>query len=125
MDDTKGAVMPIRLNLEAFEHAKALIGEHHVVSDERDAWREHRPSADAEDEFIRRHGLAEYAKWYLGVDDGAGADSKTRYKFPYGDFTNVHHCGVAAVESRAEESQYYEIQVAAADLHVLMDSGRR
>lgn len=116
--------MPIKLNLAAFEHAKELIREHHVVSDEKDAWKEHRPSADAEDEFIRRHGYAEYAKWHLGIDDTAAEDSKARYKFPYGDFKKVHHCGVAAVESRAEESQYYDIQVAAADLHVLLDSGQ-
>jgi hypothetical protein len=95
------------------------------VSDDQGAWREHRPSPEAEDEFIRRHGLAEYAKWHLGIDDGANADSKSGYKFPYGDFKHLHRCGIAAVESRAEESQYYDIQVAAADLHVLLDSRRK
>jgi hypothetical protein len=113
--------MPIKLNLEAFEHAKELIKEHRVVFDEREAWREHRPSAEKEDEFIRQHGLAEYSKWYLGIDAREGGDSKERYKFPYGDFNDVHHCGVMAVESRAEESQYYDIGVAAADLHLLLD----
>lgn len=117
--------MPIKLNLVAFEHAKDLIKHNRVVVDEREAWRAHRPSAEQEDEFIRRHGLGEYAKWYLGIDAREGEDSKERYKFPYGDFQDLHHCGVMAVESRAEESQYYDIGVAAADLHGLLDRKER
>jgi hypothetical protein len=89
--------------------------------DETDAWNSHRPAAEAEDEFIRRNGIEEYAKWHLGIDDKSNADSKLRYKFPYGDFENLHHCGLAAIERRAEESQYYDIGVAASDLHVLLD----
>ncbi|MEN3364035.1 MAG: hypothetical protein V7606_1309 [Burkholderiales bacterium] len=113
--------MPIKLNLSAFEHAKELISKRRVVFDEGIAWKEHRPSAEREDEFIREHGLAEYSKWYLGIDAREGGDSKERYKFPYGDFKDLHHCGVMAVESRAEESQYYDIGVAASDLHRILD----
>ncbi|MEN3295316.1 MAG: hypothetical protein V7642_4569 [Burkholderiales bacterium] len=114
--------MPIKLNLLAFEHAKELIKERRVVADEREAWREHRPSAEDEDDFIRQHGLGEYAKWYLGIDVREGEeDSKERYKFPYGDFKDLHHCGVMAVESRAQESEYYDIGVAATDLHLMLD----
>jgi hypothetical protein len=113
--------MPIKLNMLAFEHAKELIRERRVVADGREAWKEHRPSAEDEEEFIRTHGLNEYAKWYLGIDVREGADSKEIYKFPYGDFKDLHHCGVMAVESRAEESEYYDISVAATDLHGLLD----
>jgi hypothetical protein len=117
--------MPIKLNLMAFEHAKELIKKGRVVVDDRDAWREHRPSAEEEDNFIRQQGLGEYAKWYLGIDIREGEDAKERYKFPYGDFKDLHHCGVMAVESRAEESEYYDIGVAASDLHGLLDSKER
>jgi hypothetical protein len=55
-----------KLNNRAYEHAKALINEGKFVVDERDAWSEHRPSAQQENEFIQRHGFAEYGKWYLG-----------------------------------------------------------
>jgi hypothetical protein len=115
--------MPIRLNIDAFEHAKELIRERRTVFDEQDAWTSHRPTAEAEDEFIRRHGIEEYAKWHLGIDDGDREDSKLRYKFPYGDFENLHHCGLIAIENRAQESQYYDIGVAASDLHVMLDRG--
>jgi hypothetical protein len=117
--------MSIKLNLEAFDHAKELIANDHVVTDESNAWREHRPSTEKEDDFIRQHGLAEYAKWHLGIDDREQEVRKNKYKFPYGDFKNVHRCGVLTVERTAGESEYYEIEIAAADLHAILDSKAR
>jgi hypothetical protein len=57
------------LNRRAFDHAKELVKDGKFVFDERDAWSEHQPSAEQENEFIRRHGFGEYAKWHLGNDD--------------------------------------------------------
>ena len=34
----------------------------------RDDWSEHQPSWQYENEFIRTHGIGEYAKWHLGID---------------------------------------------------------
>jgi hypothetical protein len=59
--------MAVHLNRRAFDHAKKLVNEGKVVLDERDAWSEHQPSAQKENEFIQRHGFDEYAKWYLGI----------------------------------------------------------
>jgi hypothetical protein len=114
--------MTVKLNKTAFEHAKGLIGRGKVVFDERDAWSEHRPSAEAEDEFIRLHGFDEYAKWYLGLDEEARGHTKGRYKFPYGDFENVHRCGVLAAESRAGQYHHDEVESAAAHLHGMIES---
>jgi len=50
--------MTVKLNDRAFEHAKELITDGHFVFDERDAWSEHQPSAQEENEFIREHLLA-------------------------------------------------------------------
>ena len=69
-----------------------------------------------ENEFIRAHGFAEYAKWHLGVDERYAVNTKRRYKFPYGDFTNVHRCGLLAVKARAAEHKYHDIEDAAARL---------
>ena len=49
--------------------------------DERDAWSEHQPSTQQENDFIAAHGFAEYGKWHLGIDDEADEDTKQRYKF--------------------------------------------
>jgi hypothetical protein len=118
--------MPIKLNLEAFEHAKELINKKHVVLDDNvDVWKEHRPSDEKEDEFIRQHGLTAYADWYLGIDDAEHANPKGKYKFLYGDFKNIHYCGVLNVKSRAEEYKYYDIEVAAGHLQRLLDDNEK
>jgi hypothetical protein len=61
--------MAVTLNRRAFEHAKELISDGKFVYDERDDWSEHQPSAQQENEFIQRHGFAEYGKWHLGIND--------------------------------------------------------
>jgi hypothetical protein len=61
--------MAATLNRRAYEHAKELITEGRFIFDERDAWSEHRPSAEEENEFIRLHSFAEYGEWYLGLND--------------------------------------------------------
>jgi hypothetical protein len=117
--------MAVKLHRRAFDHAKGLVGEGRVVLDERDAWSEHQPSAQSENEFIRLHGFDEFGKWHLGIDDEKSEDTKGRYKFPYGDFENVHRCGVISAESRAGQYKYYDIENAAAHLHGMLDQIKR
>ena len=114
--------MSVKLNDRAYEYAKRLINEHKFVADARDAWSEHRPSAQKENEFIRQHGLAEYGKWYLGVNDEKGEHTKAHYEFPYGDFQDIHRCGVLTAESRAGQYKHYDIENAAAHLHGMIDA---
>lgn len=116
--------MAVTLNRRAFDHAKTLIGEGLVVFDDRDAWSEHRPSAEEENEFLRRHGFAEYGKWYLGINDERSEETKGHYEFPYGDFKKVHRCGVLTAESRAGQYKHLDIETAAAHLHGMID-GRK
>jgi hypothetical protein len=113
--------MAVKLNKKAFEHAKGLIGDRKVVLDERDAWSEHQPSAQQENDFIRLHGFGEYGKWYLGIDDEEGEETKGRYKFPYGDFKKVHRCAVLSAESRAGQYKYHDIENAVAHLHGMIE----
>jgi hypothetical protein len=114
--------MAVKLNKKAFEHAKALVLEGKYVYDERDAWSEHQPSTADENEFIRLHGLDEYAKWYLGINDEKSQETKGAYEFPYGDFKNVHRCGVLTAESRAAQYKHHDIQSAVAHLHGMIEA---
>ena len=114
--------MAVKLNQQAFEHAKELIEQGKFVFDERDMWSEHQPSAQDENEFIKEHGFSEYAKWFLGIDTDEDEKNKRRYKFPYGDFEKVHRCGVLAAESRAGQYKYHDIELAAAHLHGMIDA---
>lgn len=106
----------IRLNEEGFSFARQLISDGHMIAAGKGGWSKDRPSASDENEFIRRHGFAEYAKWHLGIDERHGKDTKARYKFPYGDFKDVHRCGLIAAKARAQQYGYTEIQNAAARL---------
>ena len=88
-----GEHLTIKLNKRAFEHAKRLIEKGSYVFDEKDMWSEHKPSAQEENEYIKKYNFDEYGKWYLGVDADEKEDTKGRYKFPYSDFAKVHRCG--------------------------------
>ena len=107
----------MKLNQKAYEHAQRLIKNGKFVGDDRDDWSEHQPSAAEENEFIEKHGWGEYSKWHLGLDEEYDEETKSRYKFPYGDFKKVHRCGLLAAESRAGQYKYSDIERAAAHLH--------
>jgi hypothetical protein len=106
----------VELNEIAFTFAMELIKQGAVIAEGKGAWTKHRPSPDEENEFIRLRGFAEYAKWHLGIDSRFPEDSKRRYKFPYGDFKNVHRCGLLAAKARAQQYGHEEIGNAAAKL---------
>jgi hypothetical protein len=114
----------LRLNQDAVSFAVQLVKEGHFIADSKGAWSEHRPSAEVENQFIQQHGFGEYAKWYLGIDERYAENTKRRYKFPYGDFKNVHRCGVLAVQSRASEYRYSEIENAADKLKAMIEATR-
>ena len=114
--------MAVKLSRHAFEHAKQFIDAGKVVFDERDAWSEHQPSSQQENDFIERHGFEEYGKWHLGINDEKPEDTKGRYEFPYGDFNNVHRCGVISAESRAGQYKHFDIERAAHHLHEMIDA---
>jgi hypothetical protein len=113
-----------KLNTTALTYAKQLISQGHVVIDRKGAWAKDRPSTELENEFIRQHGFGEYAKWYLGIDDRYAENTKRRYKFPYGDFKDIHRCGLLAVKARASQYGHAEIENAAAQLLEIFDWGQ-
>jgi len=112
----------VKLNENAFAYAKELITQGRAVVDKKNSWRDHHPMAEAENEFIRVHGFAEYRKWYLGIDETHAEDTKARYKFPFGDLRNLHRCGLLAVKSRAHQFGYVDIEKAAIQLIEIVNS---
>ena len=114
--------MAVKLHRRGFDQAKRLVNEGRVVVDDRGAWREHQPSAEEENEFIRRHGIAEYGAWHLGMNDSHPETTKGHYEFPYGDFKDVHLCAVLSAESRAGQYKHADIQNAAAHLHGMLQA---
>lgn len=114
--------MAVKLNRPAYEQAEQLIKEGHRVLDNRGEWTEHQPSAAEENGFIRKHGFSDYARWHLGVNEEKNEDTKERYEFPYGDFSDVRRSGVLAAESRAGQYGHRDIELAAARLLGMLES---
>ena len=116
--------MAVKLYNPGYDHAKQLVADGKVVIDERDDWSEHQPSAAEENRFIEEHGWSEYGRWHLAVDDGHRKDTKAYYKFPYGDFRDVHRCAVLSAESRAGQRKHFDVETAAAHLHGMLEGVR-
>ena len=114
--------MTVTLNNRGYDHARALVDEGKVVLDDRDAWSEHQPSAQEENEYIAAHGWDAFGRWHLGIDDTKNPETKARYRFPYGDFDDVHRCAVLSAESRAGQYKHDDIQSAAAHLHGMLEA---
>ena len=114
--------MPVKLNRTGYDYAMKLIEDDHAVLDERDDWSEHQLSTQKKNRFIQENGFREYRKWHLGIDEAQGENNKRGYKFPYGDFKNVHRCAVLAAESRAGQYKYLDIELAAAHLHGMLEA---
>ena len=120
-----GQSAKVKLNENAFANAKQLIARGNVVMDKKNEWQWHHPTAEEENEFIRAHGIAEYGKWHLGIDQTHGERTKARFKFPFGDFKNIHRCALLAVKSRAHQYGYSDIENAAESLLEMMEGARR
>lgn len=114
--------MTVTLNETGYRHARQLVADGRYVLDDRDRWSDDQPSTSQENDFIEANGIDEFGKWFLGVDDDLPPDRKGHYKFPYGDFEQVHRCGVISAESRAGQYDHGEIEQAAAHLHGMLDS---
>jgi hypothetical protein len=117
--------MTVKLNERGYEHAKRLIEEGKFVDDERDAWSDHHPPTQTEEEFIEKNGFFEYSKWFLGVNYEYREESRRHYEFPHGDFENVHRCGILAARSRAGQDKYFDVEKAVADLLAVIEKEAR
>ena len=115
----------VHLSEGSFSYAAELI-EHRLISvDLRNAWGESNPSTEEENGFIRAHGIQEYAKWHLGIDESHAPNTKARYKFPYGDFRRIHRSALLAAKSRARQYGYADIENAANRLLEMIESKQK
>jgi hypothetical protein len=100
-----------RVNRRAVSHARTLIEARRYVADSD--WGESQPSADDENAFLEKHTWDDYARWHLGLTEGANDETKARYAFVFGDFTRVHRSGLIACVYRAAEWRHKEVERAA------------
>jgi len=104
----------------AMEHCRGLIdAKQYVLNSD---WGEVQPKADDQNAFLEKHSWDEYARWHLGLTDGAKDHTKARYAFVYGDFRRVHRSGLIACVYRAAEWRHKKIELAAHDLLQHLDA---
>ena len=111
------------VNPDAVAHAEHLIDSRQYVLDSD--WGKVQPSASDRNAYLERHSWDEYARWHLGLTEGANDETKARYAFVFGDFRRLHRMGLIACHYRAAEWQHKEIELAAHDLLQYLDNARR
>ena len=99
--------------------ARELIAKRQYVLDSE--WGAVQPRAAAETAYVERQGWEKYARWFMGLTDGANDHTKARYAFIFGDFRRIHRSGIIACHYRAAEWRHKEIELAAHDLLQLLD----
>ena len=102
------------VNEEAIAQARRLIDARQYVLDSD--WGEVQPRAEAQNAYLASHSWEQYARWHLGLTDGAAEQTKARYAFVYGDLRRVHRTGLIACVYRAAEWQHKSVEVAAYEL---------
>jgi hypothetical protein len=108
------------VNPDGVAWAQQLIdgGQYVLDSD----WGEVQPRASEQNAFLKSHSWEEYARWHLGLTDGAKDHTKARYAFVYGDFRRLHRMGIIACQYRAAEWRHKDIELAAHELLQRLDS---
>ncbi len=102
------------VNPEAVDFIRGLIQRKQYVLDSE--WGEVQPDAAAQNAYLQKHPWPEYARWHLGLTDGASEETKARYAFVVGDFRRVHRTGLIASVYRAAEWRHKAVELAAHDL---------
>ena len=108
------------LNRDAVAHARKLIDARQYVLNSD--WGEVQPRADDQNAYLERHSWEEYARWHLGLTDGAADQTKARFAFVYGDLRRIHRSGLIACVYRASEWRHKTVELAAHDLLQYLDS---
>jgi len=108
------------VNARAVARAQQLIDARQYVLDSD--WGDVQPGAGQQNAFLESHSWDEYAKWHLGLAEGANDETKARYAFVYGDFRRVHRTGLIACVYRAAEWRHKDVELAAHDLLQRLDT---
>jgi hypothetical protein len=107
------------LNKAAVDRAHELIEARQYVLDSD--WGDVQPRADDENRYLKSHTWPEYARWFLGLTDGANEETKARYAFVFGDFRRIHRSGIIACVYRAAEWRHKDVERAAYELLQRLD----
>lgn len=112
-----------KVNDDGVSLARNLIDDGKV--DTETDWSDAAPSTDEENSQIDEHGYEGYGKWHLAIDTEASEETKSRYGFPYGDFSKVNRAGLIHAKQRASQNDHDDVVEAAGQLLERLDSSNR
>jgi hypothetical protein len=113
--------MKITVNKAGVDHATALTESGKVDKDSD--WS---ISADDENKLLGDPAnWIDYAKWFLGKDDSANAETKAAFKYPFGKDGKVFRSAVIAAKQRAAQQKQSDIEDAAGKLLESIDKSER
>ncbi len=104
--------MSIKLNKLAYDHAVEIIKDGLEVEHDISNWEEVKPSQDEQVRHLNTHTLDEYGLWFLGIDTDADTNDKSKFVYPYGDFSVLHKSALIAAEQQAGQKHHQEIKSA-------------
>lgn len=114
------AMASYAVNPAGVEYARSLIASRQYVLDSQ--WGDVQPKAAAENDYLDKHDWEQYGRWFLGLTDGAGEETKARYAFVVGDFRRLHRSGIIACHYRAAEWRHKAIELTAHELLQELDA---
>lgn len=109
----------MKINKNAFEHAKQLIQEGKVVL--KSDWSEAKPSTAEELVFINQNDWASYADWFLIYSRKQDEQTGQCFDYIYGDFENVHRSALKVVKQRAAKDKFQDVESAIDELLIAID----
>ena len=92
--------------------------------DDSTEWSDAAPSADDENGYIDKHGYDDYGEWHLALDTDASDETKSRYGFPFGDFTKVNRAALIHAKQRASQNDHDAVAKEADKLLERLDATR-
>lgn len=108
-----------KVNDDGVTHARKLIDDGKI--DTSTEWSDAAPSTDEENRHIDAQGYSGYGRWHLAIDTGASEETKSRYGFPYGDFSKVNRAALIHAKQRAAQNDHDDVVAAADDLLQRLD----
>lgn len=105
----------LKFHRDAFEFAKELIKNRKVNCNVR-TWTVDQPTPADQNDYLKKHGMLAYGKWFLATKVGTDKNTKEHYEFPMGNFKELSREGIISIKVRAAQFKHHEIEKAAADL---------
>lgn len=117
--------MAIKLNKAGYERAVEIIKNGLEVEHNADmnAWDAIKATANEEERYLDTHDLDEYGQWFLGVDTDADPKDRSKYLYPFGDFSVLHKSALLVAQQQAAQKNQTEIASAAQKLLGMIKGG--